>query len=80
MTDDTRPEIDMPYLAPGTPVLHPGTGEEGLLVHCWMNPEIGGWDCYVALFDGTRPDWRTDARPTVLRYASTTLRALDTVD
>lgn len=77
MTEDTRPEIDMPYLTPGTPVFHPGTGEEGWVVHCWMSTEIQGWDCYVALFRGQRPDWRTDERPELLRYASTTLRVID---
>ena len=77
MTDDERPDIDMPYLAPGTPVRHPDTGEEGLVLHCWMNAEFQGWDCYVALFAGRRPDWRTDERPQILRYASTSLRVLD---
>ncbi len=77
MTDEAPPEIDMPYLAPGTPVRHPGTGEEGMVVHCCMSREIQGWNCRVALFKGERPDWRSDERPQILRYASTSLIVLE---
>lgn len=77
MTGDPPPDIDMPYIAPGTPVRLNASGEEGFVLHCWMNDEIQGWDCYVALFSGSRPDWRTDERPNVLRYASTSLTTLD---
>lgn len=52
------------------------SGEEGLVVHCWMSTEIQAYDCYVALFDGALPDWRSDARPVIWRYAATSLTVL----
>ena len=76
--EDVPPEIDMPYLPPGTVVRLSDTGEEGLVVHRWMRQEIQAPDCYVALLTGQRPDWRTDERPQILRYASTSLTLICT--
>jgi hypothetical protein len=48
-----------PFLPVGTRVrydgLEEGGPEFGVIVHCWMNEEIGGYDCYVAFFGNEFP-------------------------
>lgn len=52
--------------------------EYGVVVHCWLNPEIGQYDNFVAFFGNAFPD--DDGPPDdiyILRYASTTLDVLE---
>ena len=62
----------------GDRVVLESSGECGIVVHAWIEAELGGiQDCYVVFFcaefpaDGTRPP----RPPYVLRYAATSLRA-----
>ncbi len=74
------------YLKPGTPVrlTYPAEGdpegrltfEDGIVIHCWWDDELGGHDCYVAFFGDAIPSGRPDSEPYVLRYASTSLVVL----
>ncbi len=75
-------DVHGPYFPPGTLVrydgLQEGGPEYGVVIHCWLNEEIdGGSDCYVAFFGNERPTGRPDEKPYVLRYASTSLTAID---
>jgi hypothetical protein len=78
--DDDRPG---PYLPPGTPVRHDGwlheggQPEYGVVVHCWLDDEIGAYDCYIAFFGSQRPTEEPTERPYVLRYSSTSVVVLD---
>lgn len=72
------------YLAPGTRVRldafvndddHP-TSEFGIVVHCWLDNEIGMFDCYIAFFGAAFPDGEPDEQPYVLRYATVGLAEL----
>ena len=65
-------------LPPGTLVLYDGTGEAeyGVVVHCWLDEEIGGPDCYVAFFGSERPEGKPSAKPYILRYAASALKVL----
>ena len=50
--------------------------EYGVVVHCWKDAEIYGYDCYVAFFGGEMPTGKPDERPYVLRYAATSLTTI----
>jgi hypothetical protein len=66
------------FLPPGTRVrydgLNEGGPEYGVIVHCWDDAEIGGYDCYVAFFGSAVPAGKPEEKPYVLRYAATSLR------
>ena len=71
------------YLGPGTPVLFDGFEdhpEYGVVIHCWLDDEIQGWDCYVAFFGGRGPTGKPSEKPYVLRYASLSLTVVDRPD
>ena len=51
--------------------------EFGVVVHCWLDQEIGMFDCYVAFFGSGFPDGKPPERPYVLRYAATSLTVLE---
>lgn len=73
---DTQ-NIHGPFLPPGTPVrldgLQEGGPEYGVVIHCWLDDTIGGYDCYVAFFGHRQPTGKPAEKPYVLRYASTSL-------
>ncbi|MEM6422258.1 MAG: hypothetical protein AAF698_06685 [Pseudomonadota bacterium] len=74
------PEDPRAFLRPGTVVRYDGldSGPEfGVVVHCWMSEQIHAWDCYVAFFGDTLPVGEPKERPYVLRYAATSLVALE---
>jgi len=52
------------------------TPEFGVVVHCWLDDEIGMFDCYVAFFGTKFPDGQPSDKPYVLRYAATSLTVL----
>jgi hypothetical protein len=52
------------------------TPEFGVVVHCWLDDEIGMFDCYVAFFGSEFPDGKPSDKPYVLLYAATSLTAL----
>jgi hypothetical protein len=56
---------------------HEGIVEFGIVVHCWLDEEIDGYDCYIAFFGEKRPSGKPSERPYILRYASTSLVVLD---
>ena len=66
------------YLAPGTKVRRDTfvndddhlTSEFGVVVHCWLDNEIGMFDCYIAFFDDVFPDGKPAEKPYILRYAA----------
>jgi hypothetical protein len=70
-----------PFLPVGTKVrndaLDEGGPEFGVVVHCWMSEEIGGYDCYVAFFGNEFPSGQPKQIPYVLRYASSSLNVVD---
>lgn len=79
MTDDDGPG---PYLSPGTLVRYDGLGEEygpeyGVVVHCWFNEEMGGYDCYIAFFGRHQPSGEPLGAPYILRYAAFSVTVLD---
>lgn len=76
------------YLKPGTYVRRgvpgpeiPGevSAEYGIIVYCWMNPDIDMYDCYVAFYGHSMPIDKQDLQdgPYILRYASTSLTVVD---
>ena len=53
--------------------LEDGGPEYGVVVHCWYEEEIGGFDCYIAFF-GTSPAMgKPQEKPYILRYAAISL-------
>lgn len=72
------------YLAPGTRVRRDAhwndsehlTSEFGVVVHCWLDDEIGMFDCYIAFFGDTLPTGKPAEKPYVLRYAAWNLAEL----
>ena len=52
------------------------TPEFGVVVHSWLDEEIGGFDCYVAFFGHEFPGGKPSGKPHVLRYAATSLTVL----
>ena len=69
------------YFKPGTLVRrinHPGDSwEDGVVVHCWLDDQLGLFDCYVAFFGNAIPDGKPPEKPYVLRYASTSLTEIE---
>jgi hypothetical protein len=63
------------FLPAGTKVRYDGSGksEFGVVVHCWVSEEIGGYDCYVAFFGNEFPGGAPQRKPYVLRYAAFSL-------
>jgi hypothetical protein len=66
------------FLPAGTKVRYDGGGvpEFGIVVHCWIDDEIGGYDCYVAFFGGELPNGQPKTIPYVLRYAAIGLKVV----
>ena len=66
------------YMAPGTRVRRDAfwndddhiTSEYGVVVHCWLNDDIGMFDCYIAFFGSDFPEGKPAEQPYVLRYAA----------
>ncbi len=66
------------YLVPGTKVRHDYywngeesiTSEFGIVVHCWLDDEIGMFDCLIAFFGDALPTGEPAKKPYVLRYAA----------
>ena len=54
------------------------TAEFGVVVHCWLDDEIGMFDCYVAFFGPEFPEGKPSEKPYILRYAATSLTVLAT--
>ena len=52
----------------GQRVRHLGTGEVGIVVHLWVDPETGAEDAYVAFFGQNFPMGKPAEVPYVLRY------------
>ena len=76
-----REDLDAgPYLSPGTRVRYDGWAEEGpvygVVVHCWLNPEIAVYDCLVAFFGSDFPVGKPAEHPYILRYAAESLVVL----
>ena len=69
------------FFSPGTAVrldgLQDGGPEYGVVVHCWFEDEIGGYDCYVAFFGNELPTGKPPKKPYILRYSSTSLNVVD---
>jgi hypothetical protein len=65
------------YLPPGTTVCYKGLQDGGLeygvVVHCWLDEEIGGHDRYVAFFGSRQPVGKPASKPYILRYAAASL-------
>lgn len=56
------------------------TPEFGVVVYCWLDDEIGMFDCYVAFFGAEFANGKPSEKPYVLRYAATSLTVLDDLD
>jgi len=52
------------------------TSEFGVVVHCWLDDEIGMFDCYIAFFGSEYPDGKPPEKPYILRYSTTSLTVL----
>ncbi|WP_226636012.1 hypothetical protein [Brevundimonas poindexterae] len=75
------------YLKPGTRVrltYEADAGSEGepayddgVVVHCWWDHEIEGYDCYVALFGDAIPPGQPKDAPWVQQYAVSSLTVLE---
>jgi len=69
-----------PYLPPGTHVVFSGNvdagPEYGVVVHCWMDANIGMHDCYVAFFGREFPKNTPSQTPYILRYAAVSLEVV----
>lgn len=52
------------------------TSEFGVVVHCWLDDELGMFDCYVAFFGDSFPDRKPSEVPYILRYAAASLTVL----
>ena len=79
MTDDITEQGR--YLAPGTRVRYDGFmdggPEYGIVVQCWLDPEIQMYDCYIAFLRDAHPQGAPQRKPYILRYASTSVTVLD---
>jgi len=66
------------FLNPGTRVSYngiKGSVECGVVIHCWFEEEISGYDCYVAFFGQKWPENKPDD-VYVLRYAAISLEVM----
>ena len=50
--------------------------EFGIVVACWDDTEIGGYDCYVAFFGSKFPDGKPAEKPYLVRFAATSLKTV----
>lgn len=79
MTHDR--ELIGSFLPAGTKVrydgLEKGGPEFGVVIHCWMNDEIGRYDCYIAFFGNESPDREPTKIPYILRYAAVSLTVIN---
>ena len=77
----TEPQAQDRFISPGTrgryDGLDKGGPEYGVVVHCWDDDEIDGYDCYVAFFGSTVPSGKPEEKPYVLRYAATSLKVIE---
>lgn len=83
--DDTEVRANR-YIPPGTPVRLDNVvnceddsvhSEYGVVVHCWFEEEIDGWDCYITFFGKKPPTTgKPDELPYVLRYSAQSLEVL----
>lgn len=68
-------------IEPGTLVRYDGLSdggpEFGVVVCCWLHPQIKFWDCYVAFFGSEAPNGEPERMPYSLRYASVSLARLE---
>jgi hypothetical protein len=66
------------FIPAGAKVRDDGTGEPefGIVVHCWVNEEAGGYDCYVAFFGNEFPSGKPMQKPYVLRYFASSLNVV----
>lgn len=71
------------FIAPGTSVRIDWMDENGkpapefgVIVHCWLDDEIGVFDCYMASFGDELPTERPEERPTILRYTAASFRVV----
>lgn len=73
------------YLAPGTRVcLEHRQNDEispeyGVVVHCWHDDQLQGYDCYVAFFGDGFPPTMPPEKPYILRYSASTLATIEDV-
>jgi hypothetical protein len=68
------------YLSPGTYVRYDGMEdgpEFGVVIHCWHNEQILGYDCYVAFFGSAIPKEDISEDLYILRFAATSLTIVD---
>lgn len=68
-------------IEPGTLVRYDGLidggPEFGVVVSCWLHPQVKFYDCYVAFFGSAIPEGEPEQTPYVLRYASVSLARLE---
>jgi hypothetical protein len=57
----------------GQRVRHISTGEVGIVVHVWIDPETDAEDAYVAFFGRDFPAGKPAEIPYVLRYFTSSL-------
>ena len=69
------------YIRPGSKVrydgLDEGGPEYGIIIHCWYDDELSGYDCYVAFFGSKLPSGKPGEKPYVLRYYASSLTMID---
>lgn len=79
-----EPKITGQFLLPGTKVClvdHDTDDKEmGIIIHCWLNEEIQGFDSYIAFFGEKFPRNKPDNLPYILRYATILLDVLPDED
>ena len=53
--------------------------EAGIIIHAWIDPNLGGIDCYVAFFGDVLPELgeKPNDIPYVLRYFLSSLEELE---
>lgn len=68
-------------IEPGTLVRYDGPTdggpEFGVVVSCWLHPQVKFYDCYVAFFGTEVPKGEPEQKPYILRYASVSLARLE---
>lgn len=71
------------YIAPGTRVCIDWVGEDGkprpeygIMVHCWLDPVMGLYDCLFASFGDALPDGCPEDRPGIFQYTAASFRVI----
>ncbi|MEM6258155.1 MAG: hypothetical protein AAGI37_07565 [Planctomycetota bacterium] len=64
----------------GTKVKLASTGEVGIILHSWKDPETGDEDNHVAFYGEDFPIGQPDRSPYVLRYFTNTLEKIEVND